>query len=152
MPLVKTRHYVILGCLSLVLLALLGSVRVYRVPTESMRPTILAGQRILVQASAYDLRVPFVGTVICRLGDPSSGDVVVYVLGGRTLVKRVFAVPGEVVEWPDNEITVPEGHYFVLGDDELNSFDSRMHGPVPRSDIIGRMMRTLGAPERPDGP
>ena len=47
------------------------------VPTGSMKPTILEGDRILVNKLAYDLKVPYTGWQIARWDDPSRGDIVV---------------------------------------------------------------------------
>ena len=38
------------------------------------------------------------------------------------------------------DLTIPAGHYFVVGDNTTNSADSRMWGPVPRGNIIGRIV------------
>lgn len=69
------------------------------VPTGSMTPTILEGDRIVVDKLAYDLRVPFTYVRLARWGAPRRGDVVVlYEPGnGQRLVKRVVGLPGDVV-------------------------------------------------------
>jgi signal peptidase I len=69
------------------------------VPTGSMKPTILEGDRIFVDRTAYDFRVPFAGWRIHRRAEPSRGDIVVFwsPVDGRRLVKRVIGVPGDVV-------------------------------------------------------
>ena len=71
-----------------------------QVPSGSMKPGILDGDRIVVDKLAWDLRVPFTDFRIARWSDPARGDVVTFVnpLDGRLFVKRVVAVPGDVVE------------------------------------------------------
>src|SRR5258707_9239107 len=69
------------------------------VPTGSMKPTILEGDRILVNKMAYDLKVPFVGVSVIRRDGPERGDVIVFrcpANGGR-MVKRVVGLPGDRV-------------------------------------------------------
>jgi signal peptidase I len=70
------------------------------VPSGSMRPTILEGDRIVVDKLAYDLRVPFVGTRIARLGEPQRGEIATLVspVDGKRLVKRIVALPGDRIE------------------------------------------------------
>lgn len=69
------------------------------VPSASMLPTLLPGDWILVHPLAYGIRRPFAPGWWLRWKDPVPGDVVVFGgPGGRRYVKRVAAVPGEVVE------------------------------------------------------
>jgi signal peptidase I len=70
------------------------------VPSGSMMPTILEGDRIFVNRAAYDLKVPFTLVRLARWADPQRGDVVVLVspVDGRRLVKRVVGVPGDLLE------------------------------------------------------
>jgi signal peptidase I len=68
------------------------------VPTGSMKPTILEGDRIVVNKLAYDLKVPFTRWGLARWGKPQRGDIVVLFspADGQRLVKRVFGfVPGD---------------------------------------------------------
>jgi signal peptidase I len=69
------------------------------VPTGSMRPTILVGDRIFVNKLAYDLKIPFTRTRLAAWGDPARGDVVICrsPADGAGLVKRVVAVPGDEI-------------------------------------------------------
>ena len=91
----------------LVMLSLQSSVADWNeVPTGSMRPNILEGDRIFVNKLAYDLKVPFTTWHLAEWGDPQRGDVVVFFSpkDGIRLVKRVVGVPGDVVELRGNRI------------------------------------------------
>src|SRR6266481_2604921 len=78
------------------------------VPTGSMIPTILEGDRIFVNKLAYDLKVPFTTWHIAQWGDPKRGDIVVFYspADGQRLVKRCVAVPGDVLELKNNELFI----------------------------------------------
>ena len=167
------------------------------VPTGSMKPTILVGDRIFVNKLAYDLKVPFTRVRLAEWGLPQRGDLVVFFspADGKRLVKRVVALPGERVSMQDNqlmvnghqiayepldqsvieelglkdrqgrtfsqerlgsrahpvmlvpsrpsrhsfeEMVVPAAHYYVMGDNRDESFDSRWFGVVPEHLIVGR--------------
>lgn len=171
------------------------------VPTGSMRPTILEGDRIFVNKLAYDLKVPYTTVHLASWSNPHRGDVVVFFspADGVRLVKRVIAVPGDTVsmergmliingqraqyqpldaaiagqveesqhpgfklDWENlngqkhpvifmppflgmdprsrhfDPIKVPEGKYFVMGDNRDNSRDSRFIGMIDRESIVGR--------------
>ncbi len=171
------------------------------VPTGSMKPTILEGDRIFVNRLAYDLKVPFTTWHLMEWADPRRGDIVVLYspADGKRLVKRLIGLPGDVLELRDNQLfintrpamyesldqkiqdqiprdeqmryefssekigehshpvmttpsrfspryygpeTVPPCHYFVMGDNRDNSFDSRGFGFVDRGLILGRATAT----------
>lgn len=171
------------------------------IPSGSMRPTILEGDVVFVNRVAYDLKLPLTEVSLVRLGEPQRGDIITFnsPTEGTRLIKRVVALPGDVVAM-QNEVlsvngqvaryeglqpaeealapgvvvramratesvqgtehavqflegangrhsfaamTVPEGHYFVLGDNRDNSADSRYIGFVPREKLIGRAVRVL---------
>lgn len=78
------------------------------VPTGSMRPTILEGDRIFVNKLAFDLRVPCTSWRVARWGEPERGEVVVFFspADGTRLVKRVVAVPGDVISLEGNRLTI----------------------------------------------
>lgn len=126
---------------------------------SSMRNTLHAGDRVFVNKLSY------------RLHEPNRGDVVVLheIQGAneRDLIKRVIALPGEVVAMDDcvvtidgqrliepyldpavvspgncgrnfDPLTVPEDHVFVMGDNRPGSQDSRDLGSIPYEDLVGR--------------
>jgi len=78
------------------------------VPTGSMKPTILEGDRIFVNKLAYDLRVPYTLLRLASWGHPERGDIVVlYSPGDETrLVKRVVGLPGDTVAMVGNRLIV----------------------------------------------
>jgi len=78
------------------------------VPTGSMKPTIIEGDRILVNKLAYDLMIPLTHTSVYRFGDPVRGDIIVFdsKAANTRLVKRVIGVPGDIVEMRDNRLTI----------------------------------------------
>lgn len=80
----------------------------YTVPTGSMKPTILEGDRIYVNKMAYGLRVPFTTTAITHWSSPKRGDVVVFesAAADKRLVKRVIGIPGDRVELVGNQLYV----------------------------------------------
>ncbi len=76
------------------------------VPTGSMKPTILEGDRILVNKMAYDLRLPFTHISLMHLGEPQRGEIVIFDShkAGKRLVKRVVGLPGDTVAMRDNRL------------------------------------------------
>lgn len=78
------------------------------VPSGSMRPTILEGDRIFVNKLAYDLKVPFTTWHLAKWADPRRNDVVIFYSpeDGTRLVKRVIGEPGDVVEMRGERLTI----------------------------------------------
>ena len=78
------------------------------VPTGSMKPTILEGDRSFVNKVAYDLRIPLTHIALHRFADPQRGDIVVFDsrAADTRLVKRVIGLPGDTVEMRENRLTV----------------------------------------------
>src|SRR5512142_2892930 len=70
------------------------------VPTGSMKPTIMEGDRVYVNKLAYDLKVPFTTWHLAQWSNPQRGDIVVFFspYDGKRLVKRVVGLPGDTVE------------------------------------------------------
>ena len=78
------------------------------VPSGSMRPTILEGDVVLVNRLAYDLKVPLTDVSLAPLGEPQRGDIVTFTspTDGTRLIKRLVAVPGDVVEMKDEVLFI----------------------------------------------
>jgi signal peptidase I len=78
------------------------------VPSGSMRPTIIEGDRIYVNKLAYDIRVPLTHISLRHLDEPHRGDVVIFdsKAADTRLVKRVIGVPGDVVEIRNNKLII----------------------------------------------
>lgn len=162
------------------------------VPTGSMKPTIVEGDRIFVNKLAYDLKIPYTTWHVAEWGGPERGDIVVFYspADNKRLVKRIVGLPGDEIAMRNNRlfindkqlkyeaangtvnrknldqyciiedlsgrkhpvmitpfhssmrsfstITVPEGYYFMMGDNRDNSADSRYFGFVERSRIVGQ--------------
>lgn len=81
---------------------------IYNVPTGSMKPTVVEGDRVLTEKMAYDLHLPFTPVVLWHRADPQRGDIVVLYSpeDGMRLLKRVVAVPGDVVAMRDERVSI----------------------------------------------
>lgn len=78
------------------------------VPSGSMKPTILEGDRILVNKMAYDLRLPFTPWHLVTWGEPRRGEIVTFrgLEDGRLFVKRVVGLPGDRIALRDDRLYV----------------------------------------------
>jgi signal peptidase I len=166
----------------------------FRIPSGSMRPTLIQGDYIFVTKYSYGLRLPVLDRKIIETGEPSRGDVVVFRLPADpsiNYIKRVIGLPGDTIVYRDHQLMVngepvslrpapsdtedgallsryienlggrehevllagpghssregvfevPQGHYFMLGDNRDNSRDSRFIGMVPERNLVGRAVR-----------
>lgn len=90
------------------------------VPSGSMNPTIVEGDRILVDKAAYGVRFPFTTLRLTRGNDPQRGDVAIFSSpeDGTMLVKRVIGLPGDTIEMRDDVLFVNGAaiDYDVAGD------------------------------------
>lgn len=134
-----------------------SSVGIYSIPSASMEPTLQVGDTIVV--------TPYFGTQ-----HPQRGDVVVFrspVSSADLVVKRVIGTPGDMVENRDGRVSVrgvtlaepytppgiatigiapqivPANCYFLLGDNRVNSVDSRQWGVIDNRAIVGRARLVL---------
>lgn len=135
----------------------------FRIPSHSMEHTLQVGDQIVVSKIAFLLRDVRRGDVVVfTLSEALPG-----VPSGQPLIKRVVAVGGDTVRMtatslfvngqrqpapPQSaahspirisedafveEVVVPAGHVYVLGDNRANSYDSRFWGPLNTDRIIG---------------
>jgi len=76
------------------------------VPTGSMKPTIVEGDRIYVDKLAYDLRVPFTLHSLIKLADPQRNEIIIFEseAADKRLVKRVIGIPGDIVAMKNNKL------------------------------------------------
>ena len=81
----------------------------FKIPTGSMRPTLIEGDRILVEKVGYGIRVPFTSIHLPVLRPPRRGDMVVFRSPDdlhRDFIKRLVAVGGDTVEIRDLRLWV----------------------------------------------
>lgn len=106
----------------------------YVVPSGSMEPTVEVGDQVCVSKIAYGLRVPASHAYVVHGSAPARGDVVVLAspTDGEVLLKRVVAVPGDVVE-------VDAGHVTIDG------------VPAPVTEKDGGLVEQLGGRAHPLG-
>lgn len=130
----------------------------YHIPSESMEPTLLVGDRVVVNKHAYAWRLPFTDLRLAERAAPQVGEVVTLAspVDGTRLIKRVVAVGGDQIAARDGVLYrngaavgpagrlwfppywVPVGEVFVMGDNRDASFDSRFFGSVAVERVSGR--------------
>lgn len=73
------------------------------IPSGSMRPNLLEGDVVLINRLAFDFKLPLSDFIVVPLADPRRGDVVTFSSprDGTRLIKRIIALPGDVVEMRD---------------------------------------------------
>lgn len=78
------------------------------IPSGSMKPTILVGDRIFVNKLAYDLKLPYTTWHLAQWADPVRGDIVVFYSphDGKRLVKRVVGLPGDTLSMFKNRLLI----------------------------------------------
>jgi len=105
-----TRHWLFTTALMMVaVLSFRSAVADWNdVPTGSMQPSVLIGDRIAVNKLAYDLHVLFTRIALARWGGPDRGDIVTFwsPADGNRLVKRVIGLPGDVIAMHDGRLVI----------------------------------------------
>jgi len=149
-------------------------VQAFKIPSGSMRPTLIEGDHILVNKFIYGVKLPFLRKTVIPVKEPERGDIIVFIYPedrSKDFIKRVIGLPGEKIEIIGREIyidgkqlndkyghyvnqgsenrnpghkdrygprIVTENHYFVMGDNRDQSYDSRFWGFVPSESIKGK--------------
>ncbi|MDH5176517.1 MAG: signal peptidase I [Gammaproteobacteria bacterium] len=124
----------------------------FRIPSDSMMPTLLDGDFIFVNKFTYGLRLPVVNTEIVPMGEPQRGDVVVFRLPSdpsTNYIKRLVGLPGDHVVVREKRVYIND----VLQDVQLDGFFDAFNS-TPRAQIgiekLGAVEhRTLYIDERP---
>lgn len=137
-------------------------VQAFHLPSETMEPTLMKGDKVFVDKSAY------------KNSKPERGDIIIFLYPEekkRNFVKRLIACGGETIEIKNGDVyvndelvhlplikniyyhnlgeygqegravTVPEGNFFVLGDNNSSSSDSRFLGFIPGANIQGKVFK-----------
>jgi signal peptidase I len=132
----------------------------FRIEGSSMMPTLKEGEMVIINKLSY------------YLDEPERGDIIVLHFPNdrsREFIKRLVGVPGDHIEVADGVVSVngitldepyineepayvgswevPEGQYFVLGDNRNNSSDSHIWSFLPREDIVGKAWVIYWGPE-----
>lgn len=78
------------------------------IPSGSMRPGLLEGDVVFVNRLAFNVKLPLTDLVLAQTGEPQRGDVVTFSspATGTRLIKRVMAIPGDVVEMRDDQLII----------------------------------------------
>ena len=75
----------------------------YLIPSGSMIPTLIVGDRVVVNRVAYDFKLPLMNQPLLSLGEPRRGDIVVFVnpVDGKVMIKRLIGLPGDEIQVDD---------------------------------------------------
>lgn len=95
---------------------------------RSMLPTLKPGSLLVVNKAAFGFRIPGAGIYLFHWSNPRPGDLLVfYTPLGERAVKRCSSANDD-------------GTFYVLGDNDLESFDSRSYGLIPLDHILGKVV------------
>lgn len=134
---------------------------------RSMLPLLKSGTVVLVLRCAYGIRNPLGPGYLALWASPRRGEIVAAAnpRDGRVVVKRVAAagparlavaagrLVGPAVDAPldparaaglGDAVSIPEGSFFLLGDNAPESVDSRDYGALPFAALYGRVLTLAG--------
>ncbi|MBW4658947.1 MAG: signal peptidase I [Drouetiella hepatica Uher 2000/2452] len=129
------------------------------IPSDSMVPTLLIGDRLVIEKISYRFHPPTLGDIV--VFEPPQQLQIYGYAPDKAFIKRVIGTPGDIVqvkqgevylnsqpltepytaEPPDYEmepVQVPPNQLFVMGDNRNNSNDSHVWGFLPQENVIGR--------------
>jgi signal peptidase I len=99
----KLREYIEAILLAIVIAFFIRTfvIQAYKIPSGSMKPTLLIGDHILVSKFNYGIRLPLVRSTLIPVGTPKRGDIVVFIYPedrSKDFIKRLIGVPGDTIE------------------------------------------------------
>ena len=108
-PKSKVREYVEAILLAIVIAFFIRTfvIQAYKIPSGSMKPTLLIGDHILVSKFNYGIKLPFIRSTLIPIGSPKRGDIVVFIYPedrSKDFIKRLVGLSGDTVEVRDKQI------------------------------------------------
>ena len=102
-PKSKLREYIEAILLAIVIAFFIRTfvIQAYKIPSGSMKPTLLIGDHILVSKFNYGIRLPLVRSTLIPVGTPKRGDIVVFIYPedrSKDFIKRLIGLPGDRIE------------------------------------------------------
>ncbi|MBU2234953.1 MAG: signal peptidase I [Proteobacteria bacterium] len=107
----KFREYIEAIILAVVIALFIRTfvIQAYKIPSGSMKPTLLIGDHILVSKFNYGIKLPFLRTTLIPVGAPQRGDIVVFIYPedrSKDFIKRLIGVPGDTIEIRNKKIFI----------------------------------------------
>jgi signal peptidase I len=108
-PKSKIREYIEAILLAIVIAFFIRTfvIQAYKIPSGSMKPTLLIGDHILVSKFNYGIRLPFLRSTLIPIGTPKRGDILVFIYPedrSKDFIKRVIGIPGDTIEIRNKKI------------------------------------------------